>query len=163
MAVPAAVVPFAWLVLVLLAWDTTTTAAAVTTGLSACSFQHRQDGVHADCRGRNLTSLPRTVTWPRHVVRLDLSGNGVTKLGHADLDQPELRGLRHLDLSDNRLEGRLGNGSFVAVPGLKVRFLGVSCSVPRYLISQKPLRQRDWHTTTDCQKRVPNFRSARVL
>ena len=54
------------------------------------------------------------------MVWLDMSGNDITELGHGDLDQPELRSLRHLDLSDNELKGRLGNEAFVDVPELKV-------------------------------------------
>ena len=42
------------------------------------------------------------------------------KIDQGDLDRPELRSLRHLDLSDNKLKGRLGSGTFVDVPRLKV-------------------------------------------
>ena len=94
----------------------TNTTVAMTT--SPCLFLHDHDGVHADCSRRNLTSLPRT--WPGQVVWLDLSGNDVGTVDQGDLDQPELRGLRHLDLSDNKLKGRLGSGTFVDVPQLKV-------------------------------------------
>ena len=54
------------------------------------------------------------------MVWLDLSGNDVTKLGQDDLDQPELRGLRRLDLSHNKLKGQLKEGTFVTLPELRV-------------------------------------------